>query len=892
MKKLIGLLLLLLAVPLARGATATISDLPQVVAPSANSWFLVQDMGLAPQNRKLSYPDFLALTLSNPNMVAALAANAQVTNTMMLPNISATTDDSPYFSLVLIGDSVMRARVYDIMKLATDTWGLRGIGLGETSCTYSNAAAEVTGAWTTWINGIYNDIPAGGSATWWYNNSHPIYCDRATVYYIMEPGGGTFDIRASSLAGDAWPIFPIAPVDTWSTISAGVSCADVATIGAAITVNLTSGFHRVQTLGATGNCKIIGVSMWHSGIKGAVVCSLAQDGHEITSWVNCPAAIYTPILSDLGQCLYMCEWKEANAALSAVAVPVLEGMLRAATPASDFIYSTAFPTIGADTQVAAFAAFLRNYARTSANRIGLYDGYSRLTPAAAAAPFYADAVHLNAAGLLYSTTDWWMSSPLYATYSRNPYAPRWIRTSDPVTFANWESPVTASTTTQVRIDAVEKSFAALGLGRLGDTYAKVNITLAPTTSTIYPDGLAIYSAAANQVLGITQAGDVKIGPNLQGLTAPAAKLDVVGAATFSGALTNASTHALGTSFFQNALFLTGSAYGTDGCEFNMFPTSGRQWMVKSEAGTDSNPNQFTIKDGNLNIVRMRFQTNAYGEVVVPGIITAANAHGGTNTLGPTAFTGGVMLGGVWRGTWANGDYITGTGLPGSEITSGTVAEVYLPNVLTNEYDYYGEVRFHSASTPQFDSLQVTNNITVGGVLTITPTNWVDSMVPALSVTVGGTAPTLSAFNSGPSVLFFDDNQDDYVYFTVQLNHNYLEGSTIEPHIHIAQTAADTAKESVWQLIYQWGNVDAVPAGATLLVTNTISGTQWKHQLVEFPAITGAGKTVSSILICQLKRLANSATADNATQGMAFLGFDVHYRIGQLGSIYENSTTVP
>lgn len=173
--------------------------------------------------------------------------------------------------------------------------------------------------------------------------------------------------------------------------------------------------------------------------------------------------------------------------------------------------------------------------------------------------------------------------------------------------------------------------------------------------------------------------------------------------------------------------------------------------------------------------------------------------------------------------------------------------------------------------------------------------WDDSQVPQTTIRLGSTAPTTAPFNGGPvNTLMFQNNRDDTVEFSVQLSHTYKQGTDVAPHVHWCETAATSAGTNVvWELISAWGNVgQAFPAYSTNYVTNAITGTNWLMQLAEFPHLNGAGKTVSSIFVCQLRRLANSATADNYDKNVAFLGIDMHHQISSPGSDSELSKSFP
>jgi hypothetical protein len=173
----------------------------------------------------------------------------------------------------------------------------------------------------------------------------------------------------------------------------------------------------------------------------------------------------------------------------------------------------------------------------------------------------------------------------------------------------------------------------------------------------------------------------------------------------------------------------------------------------------------------------------------------------------------------------------------------------------------------------------------GNITRLGGENWDDTVVPALMISGGASAPTRASFAGGPmEVYFFDDAQDDEAHFTLQLPHTYKEGTDLFPHVHFAQSSAATGSAVVWELSYSIQDIgETFAASTTIKGTNTISGTQWAHQIGDLPTISGTGLKVSAILTGRIRRLASSATADNYTAGAAFLGFDCHHQVDSLGS---------
>lgn len=179
------------------------------------------------------------------------------------------------------------------------------------------------------------------------------------------------------------------------------------------------------------------------------------------------------------------------------------------------------------------------------------------------------------------------------------------------------------------------------------------------------------------------------------------------------------------------------------------------------------------------------------------------------------------------------------------------------------------------------SIETDGTLVFNGEATV----WEDLMVPGLSVGTGASAPDLGTF--GPSgnikTFLFDGNStSEQVYFTIQLQHSYKQGSNIKPHVHWAPTTTNAGNVK-WFFEYTWSNIGGTfGAPTTISVVDAAAGTAWQHQLSSLPDITGTSKTISSMLMCRLYR--NPADgSDTYPDDVAFLQFDVHYEMDTVGS---------
>lgn len=142
--------------------------------------------------------------------------------------------------------------------------------------------------------------------------------------------------------------------------------------------------------------------------------------------------------------------------------------------------------------------------------------------------------------------------------------------------------------------------------------------------------------------------------------------------------------------------------------------------------------------------------------------------------------------------------------------------------------------------------------------------------------------TLSGI-SGPEIYFFRDGQGvEAMSFTMQLPHNWKEGTTIFPHVHWVPKNSGSGNIK-WNLDYSWADLDegspqAFPAITTTSVVVNGPFTQNQHLISPLTTgnvgISGAGKHYSSILICRIWRNSGD-TSDTYQADAGGLSVDFH-----------------
>ena len=164
----------------------------------------------------------------------------------------------------------------------------------------------------------------------------------------------------------------------------------------------------------------------------------------------------------------------------------------------------------------------------------------------------------------------------------------------------------------------------------------------------------------------------------------------------------------------------------------------------------------------------------------------------------------------------------------------------------------------------------------------------DIRTPMTSIRItgpGGTTPPDEVMYKGSVVLAFGGagTDDEKGFFTIQIPHSYKEGSDITPHIH--WTPEDNTAGTVrWILTYSWANIDAAfPAETANAIEVVADQTTDKHQRDFFTAITGTGKTISSMILCSIQREDSDPNDTYNNKDAFLLEMDFHFEKDTVGS---------
>lgn len=172
--------------------------------------------------------------------------------------------------------------------------------------------------------------------------------------------------------------------------------------------------------------------------------------------------------------------------------------------------------------------------------------------------------------------------------------------------------------------------------------------------------------------------------------------------------------------------------------------------------------------------------------------------------------------------------------------------------------------------------------------------WEDLRFPATSLNPPGPADgatLVATWGPGNNMLAleFPDASTKSIWCNVQLPHGWQLGTPLYPHLHVAPNVTNTGNVR-WLMSYSWANVlgDDITFGAvqTNPTTQAIaSNSQFKHLLHNLGTIAGTGKTESSMLCMKIDRLGGDEL-DTFGAAIHVLEFDIHYRPGGVGRIFE------
>lgn len=229
------------------------------------------------------------------------------------------------------------------------------------------------------------------------------------------------------------------------------------------------------------------------------------------------------------------------------------------------------------------------------------------------------------------------------------------------------------------------------------------------------------------------------------------------------------------------------------------------------------------------------------------------------------------------------------------ISSSTTTE-FLKVDQTTQQTTTGTLHFPTATfggTTNYSQFEADGTYVMNGNATV----WDDlRIVPGAFDYAGTGDPVLIDYQpggSGTTFKVYSFQASQQAFFTVQIPHNYKEGSSIYCHTHWTPGTRgneEDGKTVAWKLDYSWASINGnFGASTTADMTDTCDGTDHKHQMSPDIEIVGTGKGISSMLICRVFRDAgDSWVGTTAAQSPIFLEIDFHYMLDTVGSRAQSS----
>lgn len=294
----------------------------------------------------------------------------------------------------MVGDSMITNKFQEIRAALAGSIGISGYALGGLAPVVAGGASTVSD-FGYWINGQVNVVPNGGTVTFLLDGDKAVRADTIKIYFIAEPGSGTFTVQ-TSIDGGA---YSNEPEGIGINTDAGSLTADVVTI----TKSSARGT-AVRVLGTGGTVRILGAALYDSTTSGAVVAMMSYPGIDIDTMVTTPQSVVEPVMADLKPDLYFWEARDP-AAFYATYFQAFVDLLTIGYAESDWVliggppYSD--PAYSAVQQEA--NAYLREFAGT--NEYAYFDGYTPMGDGATMIErglMLGDGVHLSPTGELVS----------------------------------------------------------------------------------------------------------------------------------------------------------------------------------------------------------------------------------------------------------------------------------------------------------------------------------------------------------------------------------------------------------------------------------------------------------------------------------------------------------
>jgi len=241
------------------------------------------------------------------------------------------------------------------------------------------------------------------------------------------------------------------------------------------------------------------------------------------------------------------------------------------------------------------------------------------------------------------------------------------------------------------------------------------------------------------------------------------------------------------------------------------------------------------------------------------------------------------------------------------IKSVTVSSDVRDQLNSNFYDLYTGYVPYTGATAQLDlgsySLKTPTILSVNDLsvdcgtektIVLVEPVWDDiRIIPSSFDFAGNADPTIVDFQPGGSGTIFklyEFQKADEAFFSCQMPHGYKVGADIKVHIH--WTPGSRGNEEIgrfvnWKVDYTWCNITGTfSPSETVDLIDSVTGTDYYHEITSDVTITGTDKSLSSMIIGKIYRanIAADTWVGTASGSLPLLlELDFHFPMDTLGS---------
>lgn len=284
-------------------------------------------------------------------------------------------------------------------------YGNTGTGMQPTFTISGAAANGDASTFTRWPSGQPLSLTGAGGTIRWDRSGGRAYCDTLKVYWIREPGAGTFTIQTST-DGTNW---------TNETGFVSVSAANASFALGIATITKPIGFYMVRVLGVSGTVYFPAPRMYTTTVSGVECISISAGGISLTTASIAPSAVWGAYLEDVAPDLAMFEMKESASSL-ATDLPAWWSVIQARTPNTDWIFFGSTPLQTGDAEQIAQNAIIRTHCDTNSQYyFDAYELFDKSWTVANSYGFMADGTHRSSSGSSYLAKELLRSTGLFET---------------------------------------------------------------------------------------------------------------------------------------------------------------------------------------------------------------------------------------------------------------------------------------------------------------------------------------------------------------------------------------------------------------------------------------------------------------------------------------------